>query len=889
VKHKLWRRSVAEEVDTELAFHFEMSIHELMEKGMTRQQARAEAERRFGDVASVNADCRRFGTERDQKARRAEYWTELRQDMTFAVRQLAKARAFAAVAILTLALGIGATAAVFSALDAVVLRALPFDDVDRIVEILPSRRGEASSPAAPEFAAMRDSRIFEYVSAAVLEFGVTMKLSDLPEIMGGARVSVDYFNVFGARPFLGRTFTADEDVPGHAKVVVLSHRTWVNRFNSDRGIVGKTVQLDGLPHTIIGVASPALDFSRNVPELFIPLALSGEQLTKYNERFLTMFARLRPNMTIEQAQAAATAAERAMAERIPDRVGPVSEWGAEIQLYADRVVGDYGSLLLILLGAVGFVLLIACSNVANLLLARGAARSKELAIRVALGAGRGRLTRQLLTESFVLALVGAVLGLGVAFGLQRVILSVSPESIPRLEQATISWRVLAFTLGLAVVSCVLFGLLPALRAVGPQLQGTLREGGRQSGIARDRLRHILVAAEVALAITLLIGSGLLIRSAWLMQRVNPGFEPKGVFTARLVLPASRYSDAGAVTRLYKSLRDAAAQIPGVKSAALVSVVPLSGSSASSSVLAEGQSRDGNRPTAGFRLTSSEYFSTMGIKLLAGRDISRRDDASAPPVIVVSEALVKLLWPGLTPREVVGKRMDALSGSRAQPHFMEVVGVVADLHDEGLARPPRPAFYAPFEQAPAILWPLIQRSLVVVLRSTNPGADPATLEKPLARTITQLDASLPIADSRTMMSFLEGSLETARMNTLLLSLLGSIALVLAIVGIYGVVSYFVSQRTHEIGVRMALGATPALIWRYVVRRGLTPIVIGLAIGLALSTLTTSAIKGQLYQVTGHDPATLVSVAVLLFLVGLLATYVPARRAMRVPPVVALNEG
>ena len=885
----LWRTPIDQEVDAEVAFHLEMTIRELMERGMTRPRAQAEAERRFGDIRSVTADCRQYGSERDRKAQRAEYWTELRHDIVFAVRQLTKARAFATVAILTLALGIGATAAVFSVLDAVVLRPLPFDHPERIIELLPSRRGETTGPTAPEFLALRNAGIFEHVTGTVLGSGITITLADIPEVIGSGIVSADYFAVFGAKPQIGRTFTSAEDAPGGPKVVVLSHRLWVSRFNADPGVLGRPLQLDGLPHTVIGVMPASFDFTQQTEELWIPLALTPEQATRYRDHFLRVFARLKPATSFTQAQSAATAAERALAERVPDRTDPVSDYGVTLTPFTDQLVGGFAGLLLILLGAVGFVLLISCTNVANLLLARGTARAKELAIRAALGAGRARLIRQLLAESLVLATAGAVTGLAIAYGLLHVILAVSPENVPRLEQARIDWHVLTFTLLLGVLSCTLFGLLPALRAAGPHLQGTLREGGRQSGGARDRLRGVLVVAEVALAITLLVASGLLLRSAWLMQHVDPGFEPRGVLTARLLLPAARYPDAAAITRTYNTLRDQAARIPGVQSAALVSVVPLSGSAGNTSVVAEGQPKDAKAPQANLRLASSDYFATMGIRVIAGRDLRRQDNASSPLVVVVNEALVAKLWPTLSIREALGKRIDGLAGGRNATHLMQVVGVVANMHDDGLEQPSKPEVFVPFEQTPEKLWPLLQRSLVIVARVASPTADPEMLIKPLRGAVASVDPSLPLADSRTMTSLLRGSLETARMNTLLLSLLGGIALALAMVGIYGVVSYFVTQRTHEIGVRIALGATPALIWKFVVRRGLTPIVIGLAVGLLLSSVTTSVLRGQLYGVGAHDPLTLVAVGLLLFVVGLLATYVPARRAMRVPPVVALNDG
>jgi predicted permease len=883
------RTPVAEEVNAELAFHLEMTTRELMEQGMSRSQARAEAERRFGNLETVNAECRRYGTERDRRADRAEYRTELWQDLTFGVRQLLKMPGFTAVAVVTLALGIGATAAVFGVLNAVVLRPLPFDHPERVTELIPRKRGEGTSPSAPEFIGLRDSRVFEHVSGAVLDFGITAKIGDVPEMMGGGKVSSEYFDVFGVKPLHGRTFTAAEEQPGAADVAVISHRLWISRFNGDRNILGRRFELNGLQHTIIGIMPASFDVTRGTEDIWIPLTISPEEATKFSEHYLRVVARLRPGQSLEQATSAATAAERALLEHMPERTAPVSDYDIDVHPYIDRFVGGYKVLLFTLLGAVGFVLLIACTNVANLLLARGTARSRELAVRAALGAGQSRLVRQLLTESVVLGAVGAAAGLAIAYALLRMIVAVAPEGVPRLELAGIDWRVLTFTLVLTLLSCCLFGLLPALRASRPEIQTTLREGGRGSLGGRDRVRGILVAAEVALAITLLVGSGLLIRSAWRMQRVDPGFEPRGVLTARLILPGARYPTSTIVTQTYRRIRDEAARIPGVRSAALTSVVPMSGSAMRSSVRLEHQATSEESMTANLRLVSPGYLATMGIPFVAGRDITDRDDASSPHVVVVNEALARKLWPTIDPRGVIGRRIDALSTNRSDPNYMEIVGVVRNLHDEGLDQAPVPEFYSPVDQTPDRLWPLIQRSLVVVVRANNANVDAMTLAKPLAATIAAIDPSLPIAQSAPMLALLRGSLETMRMNTLLLSILGGIALVLAMVGIYGVVSYFVNQRTHEIGIRLALGASRQRIWQLVVGRGLGPIVAGLVIGFALSFGTTRVLQENLFGVTAHDPVTLGAVAVLLVIVGLAATYVPARRAMRVAPIVALNEG
>jgi predicted permease len=891
LKTLVWRAPVEEEVDAELAFHLEMTTRELMEKGMPEDQARAEAARRFGDINAVHNECRQFGHERDRNASRAELRTELRQDSSFAVRQLARARGFTLISTLTLALGIGATAAVFSVLYAVVLRPLPVDHPELVVQLWASVTGTQTAPAPAEFVAMRENtKVFEHVAAGVLQAGFTLNEGDAPEMVGGDQVSADYFSVFGVKPALGRTFTTDDDLPGQSRVVVLSHRAWITRFKEDSRILGRRIKINGEPHTVIGVMPASFAFTPGGPELWVPLALSAEQKTRYAERYLRVFARLKPGVSIEQARSAATAAERAFIATVPDRRAPVTDFAVAVNRFVDDLVGDYRGRLWVLLGAVGFVLLIACTNVANLLLARGSARARELAIRAALGAGRGRLVRQLLTESLVLATTGAILGIGVSYALLRSVLMLSPGDVPRLTEARIDWHVLAFTLALGVVCSLLVGLIPALRAAGPSLQGTLREGGRgATGPGRERLRGFLVGAEVALAMTLLTGAGLLIRSALLVQRVDPGFDPRGVLAARVMLPAARYSDPATIALTFTRMRDEAARIPGVESSALVSVVPLSGSTMNASVFTDGPSSELVTPLqSSLRLASAGYFATMGIPIRAGRDIAEADREGAPLVIVVNEALANLLWPGVLARDVIGRRMASMS-RRSSPRWMQVIGVVGDLHDTGLDRPATAEFYVPYGQTPAMLWPLIQRSLVVVVRGANESVAAESFVPPLRRAIAQVDPSLPLADSRSMTGYLRSSVQTARFNTLMLSTLGAIALLLAMVGVYGVVAYFVTQRTQEIGIRIALGATPRRIWRLVARRGLTPIGAGVVAGLGLSLFTARVLEGQLFGVTPSDPLTLGAVGLVLLGVSVVATYAPARRAMRVPPVVALNEG
>jgi predicted permease len=882
---RLRRRSVAAEVGEELEFHLEMAVRDLMQRGLTRQQARAEAERRFGDSRMVNEACQRYGNERDRKERRAEYFVELRQDVAFSVRQLAKNKSFTMIAVVTLALGIGATAAMFSALDAVVLRRLPYPSPDRIVNIHPQYDGEDGALTPPEFLAFRDVSAFEHVAAARLGAGATLKTGEFPEIVEAALVSADYFAVFGVRPLIGRTFTRDEDVAGGPGAVVLSQSFWASHYNSDPSVLNRVVQMNEKPYTIVGVM-PASFERRNGARVWMPLALGGDDATKFGAHYLNGVARLRPGVTIEQARAAARATMQSVAERIPGRSRPLAAYGADIRQYAVDMVRDYRALLFILFGAVSFVLLIACGNVANLLLARGTTRARELAIRAALGAGRGRLFRQLLTESVVLAIAGAAAGLGVAFALIRVLRAVAPQEIPRIEQATVDWRVLGMTLLLGVGSSLLFGLAPAIRATRRELQQAIREGGRGAGGGRDRLRPLLIGSQVALTLALLTGAALLIRSAWEIQHVDPGFDPRGVLTARILLPDTRYRTGADIVRAFTRIREEASAIPEAKSVALTSVVPLSGSKIDSPVKAEGDTRPGRGINTNLRFTSDGYFDTMRIPLIAGRDIATTDVADGTPVAVISVSLARALWPGIDPRQAIGKRVSSAPTRRTDLKYWEVVGVVADLHDAALTTPPVPEMHTPVTQVADAFWPFLGRSLVVVVRHRNANAPAEALIQPLKRSLARVDPSVPLADNRSMESYLAESLATARMNTLLLSLLGGIALVLATVGIYGVVAYFVSQRTQEIGIRIALGSTPRDIWTFVVRRGMTPVIAGLVAGVALSLATSTLLRAQLFGVTSSDPVALIGSGVLLLVVALVAMYAPARRAIRVSPIVAL---
>jgi predicted permease len=871
----LKRPRIEEEVDAEFAFHVDMTMQMLVAQGMSPADARAESVRRFGDIAVVAAECQRFGRQRDRSRSHREYMSELKQDIVFALRQLRRAPGFAITAIVTLALGIGATAAVFSALYAVVLSPLPIAEPGRVVQFEATRRGspdEAFSGA--EISALHArTDAFSYVAAVRFGAGLTLTGIDVPEVVGGMLVSADYLRVLGVSPRIGRSFVASDDQPGAPHVVIFSDRFWKRRFAADPSIVGRSLRLEDEQYTVIGVMPPEFDALESENEFWAPLQLSAEQLASHSGRSLSVIARLAPGVTLARASDAARAAVRITAEHNPSASQDVS---ARARRYIDMVVGDYRQRLLVLLGAVGLVLLIACVNVANLLLARGTVRARELAIRAALGAGRGRLVRQLLAESLVLALGGATLGVAIAVALVKVLVSLAPSGVPRLDHAGVNGVVLAFTFAVAIMCSVVIGLVPSLRNAGPGLQTALREGGRGSGGARrDPLRAFLVATEVALAMMLLTGSGLLIRTAIHLQQVNPGFEPANLMTARLLLPRARYHDPVLITQTYDQIRSAAMQVPGVQRAALVSMVPLTHNHLGTSVAPEGRSLSADeRISADFRYTSPEYFDTMGMPLVDGRDFTRTDDASAPKVGIVSAALAKKLGPG---ERAVGKRLEVMSDK------ITVIGVSGDVHDAALNVPPSPTLYLPFTQTPPAMWNATGRSLVLVTR-TIPR--PETMLSALQKAVLRVDPSLPLTDEGSMSGILSGSIATSRFNTLLLTTLGAIALVLASIGVYGVIAYFVSQRKREIGVRMALGAAPADIWRLVLNRGLRPVVWGAVAGAILSLATARLLRGQLFGVAPDDPTTLLMVGALLLAVAVLATLMPARRAMRVTPSTAL---
>jgi predicted permease len=802
------------------------------------------------------------------------------QDVRYALRSFGKSPGFTAAAVATLAIGIGANAAIFGLVEAVILRPLPFDKPDRVVfvaETWHDRRGNVSAGNFEDL--RRAARSFEALTA--VRYG-SFNLAEAgePERVEGARVTQQFFKVFGVGPVHGRVFAPDEDKPGGAPVVVLSHRLWKSRFGGAPDTVGRTIRVDGEPRTVIGVMPASFDFYQDEEQLWVPAGLTPQDVADHDRHNRIVYGRLVPGVTLAAAGREADAIAADLRARYPK---DNSERGFRVQGFRDLLTEDYSGRLLILMGAVGLVLLIACTNVSNMLLARGASRARELTVRAALGASRGRLARQLVTECLVLGLAGGALGVALAALSVQALVAASPAGIPRIEQAGVDGVVLAFALILSVGASLLFGLLPAARVARGDLQGALREGGRgiRRGGGRDRVRTALVAAQIALAVTLLIGAGLLIRTALHLQRVAPGFDMDGVLTASLTMPPS--GDAASMVQTVERLDQELGRMPNVAGAAITTQAPLGPGGNSNGILAEEWGIDMKRVVdARLRIVTNGYFSTLRIPILRGRGFEASDRAGAPRVVVLSRALAERIWPG---QDAIGKRIMCCEGTPEDPRTKTVVGVAGDVRSRGPSEEIYPEFYLPVAQAPEVSWEWIQRTVSVVARASNGRAD--SLAPSLREALRRTTPEVPLYDVRTMRERLRSAVAEERFVTILLTALGAVGLLLAAIGIYGVIAYFVAQRTAEFGVRIALGATPRDILIVSARHGLLPIGIGLAAGAAAALSATRLMGAVLRGVSPRDPLTFGAVLAVLAATAALAAYVPARRATRINPTEALR--
>ncbi|HEV2915216.1 MAG TPA: ABC transporter permease [Pyrinomonadaceae bacterium] len=804
------------------------------------------------------------------------------QDLRYGLRTLSKTPGFTLAAVLALSLGIGANSAIFSVANAVLLRPLPYHEPERLVMIY----GNLFKPGLDEIGAsppeVKDYReqahVFERL-ACYTEGGFNLSGEGEPERISGAFVSADLFPVLGVGPFVGRTFNVEEDQPGSDQVVVLSHKLWQRRFNADPGVVGKSIGINGKSLTVIGVMPAGFQFPDSEIEIWKPLALDAEDWSENSRgsHYLNVIARLKPGVTQAQAQTEV----QNIAERIRQQHSENYDngFGAKIVSRHEQVVGQIRPVLLILLGAVGFVLLIACANVANLLFARAATREREMAIRTALGAGRGRIIRQLLTESLLLAVAGGALGLLLALWGVDLLVALAPNDIPRLGEVGLDLRVLGFTVMVSLVTGVLFGLAPALRLSKPDLQESLKDGARGAGegFRRQRMRNLLVVSEVALSLVLLIGAGLMIRSFIQVQKISPGFNPERVLTMRLSLPQSKYAEPQQQRAFFRQLVGRVEALPGVESVGAVNFLPLSKTGNMWSFAIEGR---GNAvgPNLNFRMISPDYFRTIGIPLKRGRQLTEQDREGAPPVAVINETMARTFFPGEDP---IGKRLKLASESSPFP-WLSIVGVVGDVRHYGLDEEAKPELYVSYLQ------PLLPNfnvsSLFLAVRT---GAEPAGLTAAVRKEVAALDKDQPIADIKTMEARLSDSVAPRRFNMLLLGIFAALALALSIVGIYGVMSYAVTQRTHEIGVRMALGAQTRDVLRLVVGQGMILALAGVALGLVGAFALTRVMTSLLFGVSPSDPTTFALVAIVLAAVALVACLIPARRATRIDPMEALR--
>jgi putative ABC transport system permease protein len=810
---------------------------------------------------------------------------KLIHDIRQSFRKLRKQPGFTTVVLLTLALGIGANTAIFSVVNTVLLRPLPYRDPGRLVTInhhYPTLKLDAPV-SAPGFAAYHElTRIFSSVSVEA-SWSANLTGEGDPVRLRGARVSGDYFHTLGVPAALGRALLPEEDAPGRDHEVVLSDGLWKRLFGSQRSVVGSSVSLNGENYTVVGVMPPSFrDFSTRDVELWTPLALTPDYFVAANftNEWLDLTARLAPGVTTDQA----AREMRAFAEKLKrDNPGSFPEqWSLRVKTLDEIATGDIRPALLVLLGAVGFVLLIACANVANLLLARAAGRTKEVAIRSALGAERWHIIRQLLTESVVLSLIGGALGLVIAYGGVRALVAVNPGNLPRVDELGIDGNVLLFTAAVSVATGLLFGLMPALQISRSDLQTTLREGGRSGSGDRSgqRVRRVLVVAEVALALTLLVGAGLLVKSSARLSGVDPGFDPNDVLTFSLSLPHAKYPSDTAVNAFFDAVIPAIERIPGVRSAGATSVMPFGGGWTTGGFNVEGYQPppDANGPWGDIRIISPGFLPTLKVPVLAGHVFTEQEARGARPVAVVDEEFVRRFYK--SPSDAIGKRVwRGSSTPNDSTRYITIVGVVGHTKHEGLAAEPRVQLYVPYGQYGA------PGGMDIAVRTTG---DPARYVNAVRGAVSSVDKDEPIAKVHTLDELITSSMGQRRLSMTLLGVFAGIALLLASVGIYGVMAYSVVQRTREMGLRMALGARPRDVLALVLRQGMTLVLAGVAIGVVCALAITRVMASQLYSVRPTDPVTFVLVAALLSSIALVATFIPAWRATVVDPTVALRE-
>ena len=861
------------QLQQEIQSHLQMAANDRIERGEAAEKAEQAARREFGNVSLVQQ------VTRDQWGWR--WLEEFLQDLRYGARMLRQKPGFSVVAILTLALGIGANTAIFSVVNAVLLQPLAIEDPSRVVFLREQWRGLFPDVSVANFVDIqRQSTSFATLSASN-NASFNLATQQAPERVDGELATADYFAVFGIQPIIGRVFTSDEDKPGHGQVVVISERLWRAHLHADPAILRRPLRINGMPYAVVGVMPKTFDPVLNNSNLWIPEAFTATHLADRDNHYLNVMGRLKAGVSLAQAQSELNLIALRLQKEYPiddeDR-------GLSVAALSTVLLGDQRLALWMMLAAVGFVLLIACANIANLQLVRSRTRQKEMAVRAALGASPQRILRQLLTENAVLGTASGLVGVLLAFWGVSWIVAKGPAQVPRLAESRIDAITLAFACGVTLFAGLLFGLAPALRSASTQLTQVFKESAGNSSGSRDRVRSVLVVAEVALALILMAGAGLLVRSALLVSHLDPGFNTSNLVVGRVGLPDAGYHDPIVARHTFERIITAAAELPGVQSAAVVSRAPLAGGGGSNGLIAEGKPFDpASIVNSQLQIISPTYISTVRIPLRAGRDFLPQDTRDTTLVAIVNETLARTMWPGEDP---IGKRFaccEAGPKGRMDPIWHEVVGMVADVRAWGLDQQIQPQFYLPIAQMPASAWDWIGRTMDVVVR-TQGGALPVSA---LRAIVASTAPGVPIYRVSTMQQKISGTLERSHFDTFLLVLFASTALLLSSVGIYGVLSWTVAQRTRDIGIRMALGASQPQLMRDVLKYGLRLTSLGLLFGLAGALAATRVLSSLLYGVRPSDAVTFFTVSIILTAVAFMASYIPARRAMRVDPIIALR--
>jgi predicted permease len=877
------KRRVENELSEELHFHLEKLIEENVASGMTAKEARYAARREFGGIEQMKEECR-------------DSWgvrmvNELGQDVRYGLRQLRRNPGFTLVTFLTLAIGIGATTAIFSVVDGVLLKPLPYSHPKQLVALwltAPGLNIKDVNPSPSFYFILRDqNRTFQDVG---LYMGVSRNVTGhgQPEHVAGLDVTSGLLRALGVRPMLGRSFTLADDLPGSAATVMLTYGYWRRKFGGDRSVIGKAISVDGKLRQIIGVLPQSFQFGGTNLALLVPLQLDRAKT------FLGTFAyygigRLKPGVTLAEADEDIARMLPIMFRTFAPPPGYTTKMfesariGPNLRRLKQDVVGNVGNVLWVLMGGIGLVLLIACANVANLLLVRVEGRRQELAVRAALGAGRGRIAAQMFSEGLILALFGSGLGLVLADVAVRALVAIAPTDLPRLNEIGVDGTVVVFTLAISLFVTLLIGLVPILKHTGASPGIGLQEGGRSKSESRQshRWRSVLVTVQVALALVLLVSSGLMIRTFRSLTRVDPGFAaPSEIQTFRVDIPETKVKDPVRVIRIEQELLRKIRAVPGVSSAGLSMSIPMDGNEWSDSVFARDHTyAPGEVALHRYRFVGPGFFKTIGTPLIAGRDLTWSDIYNEVPVAIVSERLAREYWHD--PGSAVGKQIR----STKKDQWREVIGVVGNIHDDGMEKPAPSSVYWPILTHFGGIDPIVVRWVAVSIRSSRAGSQ--TLMNDIRRAVWSVDSDLPLADVHTLEYYERTSMARTSFTLVMLALAGSMALLLAVVGLYGVISYSVSQRTHEMGIRSALGAQQSDLLKLVVGQGFKLTMLGVTIGLAAALLLTRFLSSLLYGVKPTDPLTFIAVSLILIDVALVACYIPARRAAKVDPMVALR--